>query len=176
LREEFAHFPWQRQLRGLASWQRGETGIPMVDAGMRELWATGVMHNRVRMIAGSFLVKNLLLPWQEGARWFWDTLVDADLACNTLNWQWVAGCGADAAPYFRIFNPVLQGRRFDPAGEYVRRWISPLAGVAVKQVHSPWLAAAAPKGYAAPRIDLNPSRRAALDAYQVMRDEVAVVR
>jgi deoxyribodipyrimidine photo-lyase len=176
LREEFAHFPWQRQLQGLASWQRGETGIPMVDAGMRELWATGVMHNRVRMIAGSFLVKNLLLPWQEGARWFWDTLVDADLACNTLNWQWVAGCGADAAPYFRIFNPVLQGRRFDPAGEYVRRWISPLAGVADKQVHSPWLAEAAPKGYPAPRIDLNQSRQAALDAYQAMRDEVAVVR
>ncbi len=176
LREEFAHFPWQQQLRGLDSWRRGETGIPMVDAGMRELWATGVMHNRVRMIAGSFLVKNLLLPWQEGARWFWDTLVDADLACNTLNWQWVAGCGADAAPYFRIFNPVLQGRRFDPAGEYVRRWISPLAGVADKQVHSPWLAAAAPKGYPAPRIDLNQSRQAALDAYQAMRDEVALVR
>jgi len=176
LREEFAHFPWQRKLQGLGSWQRGETGVPMVDAGMRELWATGVMHNRVRMIAGSFLVKNLLLSWQEGARWFWDTLVDADLACNTLNWQWVAGCGADAAPYFRIFNPVLQGRRFDPAGEYVRRWISPLASVPDRQVHSPWLAAGAPKGYPAPRIDLNQSRQAALDAYQAMRDEVAVIR
>jgi deoxyribodipyrimidine photo-lyase len=176
LREEFAHFPWRRQLRGLASWQRGETGIPMVDAGMRELWATGVMHNRVRMIAGSFLVKNLLLSWQEGARWFWDTLVDADLASNTLNWQWVAGCGADAAPYFRVFNPVLQGRRFDPAGEYVRRWISPLASVDDRQVHSPWLAAAAPKGYPAPRIDLSESRQAALEAYKVMRDEVAGVR
>jgi deoxyribodipyrimidine photo-lyase len=176
LREEFAHFPWRRPLQGLASWQRGETGIPMVDAGMRELWATGVMHNRVRMIAGSFLVKNLLLSWQEGARWFWDTLVDADLACNTLNWQWVAGCGADAAPYFRIFNPVLQGRRFDPAGEYVRRWISPLASVDDRQVHSPWLAATAPKGYPAPRVDLGESRQAALDAYQAMRDEVADVR
>jgi deoxyribodipyrimidine photo-lyase len=176
LREEFVHFPWRRQLRGLASWQRGETGIPMVDAGMRELWATGVMHNRVRMITGSFLVKNLLLSWQEGARWFWDTLVDADLASNTLNWQWVAGCGADAAPYFRIFNPVVQGRRFDPTGEYVRRWISPLASVDDKQVHSPWLAAAAPKGYPAPRIDLNESRQAALEAYQAMRDEVAGVR
>ena len=176
LREEFALFPWRRQLQGLASWQRGETGIPMVDAGMRELWATGVMHNRVRMIAGSFLVKNLLLSWQEGARWFWDTLVDADLASNTLNWQWVAGCGADAAPYFRIFNPVLQGRRFDPAGEYVRRWISPLASVDDKQVHSPWLAAAAPKGYPAPRIDLSESRQAALEAYQAMRDEVAGIR
>jgi deoxyribodipyrimidine photo-lyase len=176
LREQFAHFPWRRQLQGLASWQRGQTGIPMVDAGMRELWATGVMHNRVRMIAGSFLVKNLLLSWQEGARWFWETLVDADLASNTLNWQWVAGCGADAAPYFRIFNPVLQGRRFDPAGEYVRRWISPLASVDGKQVHSPWLAATAPKGYPAPRIDLSESRQAALDAYQAMRDEVAGVR
>jgi len=176
LREQFAHFPWRRRLQGLASWQRGETGIPMVDAGMRELWATGVMHNRVRMIAGSFLVKNLLLSWQEGARWFWDTLVDADLASNTLNWQWVAGCGADAAPYFRIFNPVLQGRRFDPAGEYVRRWISPLASVDDKQVHSPWLAAAAPKGYPAPRIDLSESRQAALEAYQAMRDEVADLR
>ena len=176
LHEQFAHFPWRRQLKGLASWQRGETGIPMVDAGMRELWATGVMHNRVRMIAASFLVKNLLLSWQEGARWFWDTLVDADLASNTLNWQWVAGCGADAAPYFRIFNPVLQGRRFDPAGEYVRRWIAPLAAVDERQVHSPWLAAAAPKGYPAPRIDLGESRQAALAAYQAMRDEVAGMR
>ena len=95
----------------------------MVDAGMRELWATGVMHNRVRMIVGSFLVKNLLQPWQDGTRWFWDTLVDADLANNTLNWQWVAGSGADAAPYFRIFNPVTQGERFDPEGEYVRKWV-----------------------------------------------------
>ena len=107
---------------------------------MRELWRTGVMHNRVRMVTGSFLVKNLRLPWQEGARWFWDTLVDADLASNTLNWQWVAGSGADAAPYFRIFNPVLQGKRFDSQGRYVRRWIPPLARLADRDVHVPWLA------------------------------------
>jgi deoxyribodipyrimidine photo-lyase len=103
-------------------WQRGETGYPIVDAGMRELWVTGWMHNRVRMITASFLVKDLLAPWQEGARWFWDTLVDADLANNTLGWQWVAGCGADAAPYFRIFNPAMQQEKFDPQGGYVRRW------------------------------------------------------
>jgi deoxyribodipyrimidine photo-lyase len=172
LREEFAHFPWRQHLRGLARWQRGETGIPMVDAGMRELWATGVMHNRVRMIVGSFLVKNLLLPWQEGARWFWDTLLDADLASNTLNWQWVAGCGADAAPYFRVFNPVLQGRRFDPQGKYVRHWIPELDAAADRHVHSPWLAPSPPKGYPAPRVDLNATRQAALDAYQAMRKEL----
>ncbi|HEY1283866.1 MAG TPA: deoxyribodipyrimidine photo-lyase, partial [Steroidobacteraceae bacterium] len=114
LRPEFEHFPWKKSAKLLHAWQRGRTGVPMVDAGMRELWATGVMHNRVRMIVGSFLVKNLLQPWQEGARWFWDTLVDADPGNNSANWQWVAGSGADAAPYFRIFNPILQGEKFDP--------------------------------------------------------------
>jgi deoxyribodipyrimidine photo-lyase len=123
LRAEFAAFPWRREARQLRAWQRGWTGYPIVDAGMRQLWATGWMHNRVRMIVASFLVKHLRLSWQEGAAWFWDTLVDADLAANTLNWQWSAGCGADAAPYFRIFNPILQGQKFDPAGEYVRRWV-----------------------------------------------------
>ena len=122
LRSQFRHFRWRRDPRGLRAWQRGRTGCPIVDAGMRELWATGWMHNRARMITGSFLVKDLLLPWTEGARWFWDTLVDADLANNTLGWQWVAGCGADAAPYFRIFNPEMQASKFDPGGEYVRRW------------------------------------------------------
>jgi deoxyribodipyrimidine photo-lyase len=172
LREEFAHFPWRQDLAGLSSWQTGETGIPMVDAGMRELWATGVMHNRVRMIAASFLVKNLLLPWQHGARWFWDTLVDADLASNTLNWQWVAGCGADAAPYFRIFNPVLQGQRFDPQGQYLRRWIAALANVPHKHVHAPWLAENRPQDYPLPMVDLPASRQAALDAYQSMRNQM----
>ena len=171
LHEEFVHFPWRHQLEGLAAWAAGETGIPMVDAGMRELWATGLMHNRVRMICASFLVKNLLLPWQEGARWFWDTLVDADLASNTLNWQWVAGCGADAAPYFRIFNPVLQGRRFDPRGEYVRRWIPALAALPDKLVHTPWHADQPPQSYPSPIIDLVRSRQAALDAYAAMRAE-----
>ena len=129
LREAFARFPWRRDVAALRAWQRGWTGYPIVDAGLRELWATGWMHNRVRMIAASFLVKDLLLPWQEGARWFWDTLVDADLANNTLGWQWAAGCGADAAPYFRIFTPARQAARFDPEGGYVRRWATALERV-----------------------------------------------
>ncbi len=122
LRGEFGAFPWKRDAGLLRLWQRGKTGYPLVDAGMRELWRTGWMHNRVRMVAASFLVKHLLTSWQEGAAWFWDTLVDADLANNTLGWQWVAGCGADAAPYFRIFNPAIQAAKFDPRGDYVRRW------------------------------------------------------
>lgn len=123
LRPEFARFPWRRDPAGWRAWQRGRTGFPLVDAGLRELWATGWMHNRVRMIAASFLVKDLLLPWREGARWFWETLVDANLANNTLGWQWTAGCGADAAPFFRVFNPALQAEKFDPTGAYVRRWV-----------------------------------------------------
>ena len=123
LRSEFARFPWRKDARSLKAWREGRTGYPMVDAGMRELWRIGWMHNRVRMVVASFLVKHLLIPWQEGARWFWDTLVDADLANNTLGWQWTAGCGADAAPYFRIFNPHRQADRFDPDGQYVRQWI-----------------------------------------------------
>lgn len=123
LRPEFRDFPWRMNERYLRAWTRGETGYPLVDAGMRELWRTGWMHNRVRMVAASFLVKHLLISWQEGAAWFWDTLVDADLANNTLGWQWAAGCGADAAPYFRIFNPALQAAKFDPDGAYVRRWL-----------------------------------------------------
>ena len=148
----------------------------MVDAGMRELWATGSMHNRVRMVAGSFLVKNLRIPWQEGARWFWDTLVDADLASNTMGWQWVAGSGADAAPYFRVFNPVLQGKRFDPAGEYVRRWIPELTELDTAHVHAPWLAESAPTAYPSVIVDLEQTRAAALEAYQRMRAEVALSR
>ncbi len=122
LRPEFDAFPWRADPAALRAWQRGRTGYPLVDAGMRELWHTGWMHNRVRMVAASFLAKHLLIDWREGARWFWDTLVDADLANNTFGWQWVAGSGADAAPYFRIFNPEAQARKFDPAGEYVHRW------------------------------------------------------
>jgi deoxyribodipyrimidine photo-lyase len=149
LRPEFARFPWRRNTKALRAWQHGHTGIPLVDAGMRELWAIGWMHNRVRMVVASMLVKNLLIPWQDGARWFWDTLLDADLANNTLNWQWVSGSGADAAPYFRIFNPVTQARRFDPDAKYVGRW--------VRGPQRP------------PIVDLAASREAALEAYQMMR-------
>lgn len=138
LRSEFASFPWRDNPKGLRAWQKGKTGYPFVDAGMRELWSTGWMHNRVRMVVASFLVKDLLLPWQVGARWFWDTLVDADLANNTLGWQWTAGCGADAAPYFRIFNPVSQGEKFDPTGEYVRRWVPELRQLPDRYIHKPW--------------------------------------
>ncbi|QEX21629.1 deoxyribodipyrimidine photo-lyase [Hypericibacter adhaerens] len=140
-RPEYRRFPWRGDPAGLAAWQHGRTGYPIVDAGMRELWTTGWMHNRVRMIAASFLVKHLLVSWQEGEAWFWDTLIDADLAQNAASWQWVAGSGADAAPYFRIFNPVLQGERFDPEGAYVRRWVPELARVPHEFLHKPWTAA-----------------------------------
>jgi deoxyribodipyrimidine photo-lyase len=142
LRPAFARMPWSRAAGRLKAWQRGETGYPIVDAAMRQLWQTGWMHNRARMIAASFLVKDLLIRWQDGAKWFWDTLVDADLANNTLGWQWVAGCGADAAPFFRIFNPVLQGRKFDPRGDYVRRYIPELARLPARLIHAPWEASA----------------------------------
>jgi deoxyribodipyrimidine photo-lyase len=140
LRAAFKEFPWRKNGAFLKAWQEGRTGYPIVDAGMRELWATGWMHNRARMIVASFLVKDLLLPWTEGARWFWDTLVDADLAQNTLGWQWAAGCGADAAPYFRVFNPVSQGEKFDPLGGYVRHWCPELAKLPNKWLHRPWQA------------------------------------
>jgi len=178
LRPEFARFPWRENAPWLRAWQRGQTGYPLVDAGMRELWATGWMHNRVRMVVASFLVKNLLIPWQEGARWFWDTLVDADLANNTLGWQWTAGCGADAAPFFRIFNPVSQGQKFDPAGRYVRRWVPEVARLPGKWIHQPWqappavLAAAGVelgRTYPTPIISLAVSREVALEAYRRIR-------
>ena len=145
LRKKYADFPWgdPRKKDGraaLAVWQRGRTGYPIVDAGMRELWHTGWMHNRVRMVVASFLVKHLLIDWREGAKWFWDTLVDADLANNTLGWQWAGGCGADAAPYFRIFNPTLQGEKFDRNGAYVRKWCPELKDVPDKFLHKPWAA------------------------------------
>ena len=138
LRAEFDAFPWAEDAKLLRAWQKGRTGYPVVDAGMRQLWATGWMHNRVRMIVASFLVKHLLQPWQDGEAWFWDTLVDADLASNTASWQWVAGCGTDAAPYFRVFNPVLQGEKFDPDGAYVRRYVPELAKLPAAFIHKPW--------------------------------------
>lgn len=167
LHPRFAAFPWRRPrdyAADLRAWQRGRTGVPLVDAGMRELWHTGWMHNRVRMVAASFLTKNLLIPWQEGAAWFWDTLVDADLANNTLGWQWTAGCGADAAPYFRVFNPALQSARFDAAGAYLRRWLPELAGGADTRLHAPRESGAA-GNYPAPIVDLAASRERALQAY-----------
>ncbi|WP_091335970.1 cryptochrome/photolyase family protein [Frateuria terrea] len=155
----------------LARWQRGRTGIPLVDAGMRELWQTGWMHNRVRMIVASFLTKNLRQHWRHGARWFWDTLVDADLANNTMGWQWVAGCGADAAPYFRVFNPVTQALRFDPQARYLSRWLPELADAPPALQHEPWKDPALLKrsGYPAPMVDLGQSRQHALAAYQRLK-------
>ncbi len=138
LRADFKRFPWRKEAAFLKAWQKGLTGYPIVDAGMRELWTTGWMHNRVRMLVASFLVKDLLISWQEGAAWFWDTLVDADLAQNTLGWQWTAGCGADAAPYFRVFNPSTQGEKFDPEGAYVRRWCPELKDLPDDWIHAPW--------------------------------------
>lgn len=139
-KKEFDKFPWQENAELLKKWQKGKTGYPIVDAGMRELWATGTMHNRVRMIVASFLIKDLMIDWREGEEWFWDCLVDANLANNAANWQWVAGSGADAAPYFRIFNPTLQGERFDPNGDYVRKWICEIAKLPNKFIHQPWKA------------------------------------
>jgi deoxyribodipyrimidine photo-lyase len=177
LDKRFSAFPWATDGvdAALAAWQHGHTGIPLVDAGMRELWHTGWMHNRVRMVAASLLTKNLLIPWQAGARWFWDTLVDADLASNTLGWQWTAGCGADAAPYFRVFNPVLQGQRFDPDGRYVRRWCPELMRLPDKYLQQPWtapqavLTAAGVRlglDYPGPIVDLTKSRARALAAWE----------
>lgn len=166
----------------LKAWQRGQTGYPIVDAGMRELWTTGWMHNRVRMIAASFLVKHLLQPWQVGAAWFWDTLVDADLANNSASWQWVAGCGTDAAPYFRVFNPVLQGLKFDGTGEYVRRWVPEIAALPNEWIHKPWdapmdvLASANLKmgsRYPWPIIELTAGRDRALAALKTIRQTSA---
>lgn len=164
----FDDFPWASADQALLErWQRGRTGVPLVDAGMRELWHTGWMHNRVRMVVASFLTKNLRQHWQHGARWFRDTLVDADLANNTLGWQWVAGCGADAAPYFRVFNPVTQAKKFDPDGVYLRRWLPELAAAPAALLHEPWKDAALLQrsGYPPPMVDLGQSRQQALDAY-----------
>ena len=175
LREQFASFPWCEDRDGLRAWQIGQTGYPLVDAGMRQLWQTGWMHNRVRMVVGSFLVKDLLIDWRRGAEWFWDTLVDADLANNSMGWQWVAGCGADAAPFFRIFNPISQGEKFDQEGAYVRRWVPELAQVPSRYIHAPWRApdhvlrtAGVTLGsdYPEPIVDHAFARQRALDALQ----------
>jgi deoxyribodipyrimidine photo-lyase len=173
-RPEFDGFGWVKDHASFEAWTRGETGYPIVDAGMRELWATGFMHNRVRMIVASFLIKHLLIDWREGEAWFWDTLLDADLANNVGNWQWVAGSGADAAPYFRIFNPIAQGEKFDPRGDYVRRWVPELANLPDKVIHSPWtapahLTPAAKRTYARPIVDHGQARQRALDAYQNLK-------
>ena len=174
LRPEFEDFPWRRNKRRLKVWSKGQTGFPVVDAGMRQLWQTGWMHNRVRMIVASFLIKDLNIPWQDGARWFWDTLVDADLASNTLGWQWTAGCGADAAPYFRVFNPVTQGERYDPGGAYVKEYVPELRDMPARFVHRPWEApgevrkeaqVALGATYPQPMLDHAEARKAALAAY-----------
>lgn len=182
LRSDYERFPWADDPGGakLRAWQRGRTGYPIVDAGMRELWTTGWMHNRVRMVVASFLVKHLRLPWQAGAAWFWDTLVDADLAANTLGWQWSAGCGADAAPYFRIFAPVTQGEKFDADGQYVRRWVPELARLTDKYLHSPWSAPEAVLAragvrlgdtYPRPVVDHATARAEALAAFRTLRGQ-----
>ncbi|RMF09041.1 MAG: deoxyribodipyrimidine photo-lyase [Alphaproteobacteria bacterium] len=179
LDRRFDRVAWRDDRDALARWQRAETGYPIVDAGLRELWATGWMHNRVRMVVASFLVKHLLIDWRQGAQWFWDTLVDANLANNTVNWQWVAGSGADAAPYFRIFNPVLQGEKFDPNGTYVRRWIPELGGLPDKYIHKPWTAPASvlaetgvrlDGNYPAPMVDLKAARERALAAFRAIKN------
>lgn len=178
LRKQYANFPWREDRRALRAWQKGRTGFPLVDAGMRELWTTGWIHNRVRMVVASFLVKHLLIPWQMGATWFWDTLVDADLANNSLGWQWVAGCGADAAPYFRVFNPVTQGEKFDPDGSYVRRYLPELARLPDAYIHRPWQAPAdvlAKAGirlgetYPRPIVEHAVARRRAVEAFRRLR-------
>jgi deoxyribodipyrimidine photo-lyase len=173
LTRRFDAFPWVDMRQGrhwLADWQRGRTGYPIVDAGMRQLWQTGWMHNRVRMIVASFLTKDLRIDWRHGARWFWDTLVDADLANNTQGWQWSAGSGADAQPYFRIFNPVLQGQRFDPDGVYVRTWCPELADVPARWIHRPWQwSGAAGLDYPEPIVDHAEARDAALAAFEKIK-------
>jgi len=177
-RKQFDHFSWATNKKALLAWQQGQTGYPLVDAGMRQLWQMGWMHNRVRMVVASFLVKNLRLHWHHGARWFWDTLVDADLANNSASWQWVAGCGVDAVPYFRIFNPVTQSSKFDANGEYIRRWVPELAPLDNKSIHCPWKVApeilqkagiVLGRNYPWPIVDHNESRLAALVAFKKLK-------
>jgi len=175
----FERMPWRRDPAGLRAWTRGETGYPIVDAGMRQLWTTGWMHNRVRLITASFLVKHLLIDWREGERWFWDTLVDADPANNAANWQWIAGSGADASPFFRIFNPVLQGEKFDPEGAYVKRWVPEVSRLPAKVIHQPWTAdtdllgragVKLGRSYPRPMVDHAFARARALEALRGLRD------
>lgn len=177
---KFRDFPWQNDDKLLKSWQKGETGYPLVDAGMRELWHTGYMHNRVRMIVASFLTKHCLIHWQHGMDWFWDTLVDADVANNTASWQWVAGSGADASPYFRIFNPTLQSEKFDGQGVYIKRWVPELEQLPAKHIHQPWLAdeetlsqaeVLLGENYPLPIVDHKEAREQALQAYQAIKNQ-----
>jgi len=180
LQKKFDKFPWTDNMALFDKWKKGITGYPIVDAGMRELWQTGYMHNRVRMIVGSFLVKNLLLDWRKGERWFWDCLIDADLASNSASWQWVAGSGADAAPYFRIFNPVTQGNRFDPDGDYIRKYVPELDNLPNKFISSPWEApmevlessnVILGVNYPYPIVNLKESREKALSAFSTLRSK-----
>jgi len=175
LQPKFDRFPWISNKDHLKKWKKGQTGIPFVDAGMRELWETGYMHNRVRMVVASFLIKNLRLHWHEGRDWFWDCLFDADLASNSASWQWAAGCGADAAPFFRIFNPVTQGQKFDPDGIYTKRFLPELKNLPLSYLFSPWEAPddileksgiLLGKTYPNPIVDLKTSREEALQAFQ----------
>jgi deoxyribodipyrimidine photo-lyase len=177
-REDFDAMPWADNPRDLQAWQHGQTGYPIVDAGMAELWHTGWMHNRVRMIVASFLTKHLMIDWRAGERWFWDTLVDADLANNCAGWQWTAGSGADAAPYFRVFNPISQGQKFDPNGDYVRKWLPALANLPTEYIHAPWEADAGVLSkagvrlgthYPKPIVQHDVGRKRALDAYQTFK-------
>jgi deoxyribodipyrimidine photo-lyase len=177
LQTKFDSMPWSDDKHSLKCWQRGQTGYPMVDAGMRELWQTGYMHNRVRMIVGSFLVKNLRIDWRLGERWFWDCLADADLANNSASWQWIAGCGADAAPFFRIFNPITQGEKFDPSGEYTRRFVPELAKLPNPYLFKPWTApqtvldkagVVLGNNYPKPIVDAAKSRASALHAFSMI--------
>ncbi len=179
LRPEFERFPWRHDEDGFDAWAHGHTGYPIVDAGMRQLWRTGYLPNRARMIVASFLVKHLLIDWRHGEAWFWDTLIDADPANNPLNWQWVAGAGVDSAPYFRIFNPVLQAEKFDPDGDYVRQWVPELERLVAPAIHSPWSASSdvlakagvvLGKTYPKPIVDHAAARARALDAFAKMRD------
>ena len=178
LNPRFEKFPWVKDQVGLRAWKSGRTGVPIVDAGMRQLWKTGYMHNRLRMIVGSFLVKNLRIHWHHGQAWFWDTLFDADLANNSAGWQWIAGCGADAAPYFRIFNPVTQGLKFDPDGSFIRQYVPELEKVPVKYIFDPWNApqdvlatsgVVLGENYPHPIVDLKVSREKALEAFATLK-------
>lgn len=183
LKPKFNDLPWAMNAEAFERWTQGQTGYPLIDAGMRQLWRHGWMHNRVRMIVGSFLTKDLMISWYDGARWFWDTLVDADLAQNNLNWQWIGGCGADAQPFFRIFNPVTQSKKFDPDGQYIRQWVPELAKLPAKYIHEPWNAPphilldagiTLGKTYPEPMVDHGTARTQALKLYKSIGKSVIV--